>query len=402
MTPPRGAASGAAPADTLLAWREEFPLVTRTTHLVSHSLGAMPRRARARVAAYLDAWDERGIRAWGEAWWMLPIETGDVLAPVLGAPAGSVTMHPNVTLAQAIVLSAIDFSGPRHRLVCSALDFPSCLYLYEGLADRGARVERVPSADGITVDAGRMCAAIDEHTAIVALSGVVFRSSALVDVAPIIARAHAVGAMVMIDGYQWAGIVPLDVTALGVDFFVGGSVKYLCGGPGAAFLYVRPDRLPALRPRLTGWMAHPDSFGFDVGPMRYRDDGLRFQNGTPHVPCLYAARAGYEIVAEIGVPAIRARSQELTARIVAFAQAEGWPVNSPLDAARRGGSVSLGVPQPPRVQAELDRRDVLCDWRPGVGIRLGPHFYTSDGDVARGLAEIKDIVDGIRRGGGGA
>ncbi len=386
----------AAAADPLLAWRDEFPLATRTTHLISHSLGAMPRRARARVAAYLDQWDERGIRSWGDAWWMLPLEVGDVLAPVIGAPAGSITMHPNVTLAQATVLSSISFAGARNRLVCTELDFPSCLYLYEGQADRGARVTRVPSSDGITIDAQRVCDAIDETTAVVAISGVIFRSASIVDVAPIIARAHAVGAPVLLDAYQWVGIVPLDVTALGVDYLTGGSVKYLCGGPGAGFLYVRPDRLATTRPRLTGWMAHPEPFGFDPGPMRYRDDGLRLLNGTPHVPCLYAARAGYEIVAEIGIAAIRARSQRLTARIVAFAQAEGWPVNSPLDGARRGGSVSLGVPSPERVQAELDRRDVLCDWRPGVGIRFGPHFYNTDEDVERGLGELKSVVDGMR------
>jgi kynureninase len=383
-------------ADPLLAWREEFPLATRTTHLISHSLGAMPRRARARLAAYLDQWDERGIRSWGDAWWNLPVEMGDVLAPVLGAPHGSVTVQPNVTIAQAIVLSSIDFSGRRNRIVCTELDFPSCLYLYEGQADRGARVFRVPSSDGISVDAQRICDAIDETTAIVAVSGVIFRSAAIVDLAPIVARAHAVGVPVLVDGYQWAGIVPLDVTALGVDYLTGGSVKYLCGGPGAGFLYVRPDRLSTTRPRLTGWMAHPDPFGFDAGPMRWRDDGLRFLNGTPHVPALYAARAGWEIVAEIGLEAIRAKSLRLTSRIVSFAQAEGWTVNSPLDGARRGGSVTIGVPSPERVWAELDRRDILCDWRPGVGIRFGPHFYNTDDDVERGLTELKSILAGAR------
>ncbi len=383
-------------ADPLAAWREEFPLATRTTHLIAHSLGAMPRRARARLAEYLDQWDGRGIRSWEDAWWRMPLEVGDVLADVIGAPSGSVTMHPNVTIAEAIVLSAIDFSGARNGLVCAELDFPSMLYLYDGLFDRGARVTRVPSDDGLTMDSARIAGAIDERTAVVAISGVIFKSAALVDLAPIIERARQVGAQVLVDAYQWIGAVPLNVTALGADFVVGGSVKYLCGGPGAGFLYTRPDRLKSVRPRLTGWIAHPEPFGFDPGPMRYRDDGLRLLNGTPHVPCLYAARAGYEIVREIGVDAIRAKSMRLTARIVEFAQAEGWAVNSPLDGTRRGGSVSLGVPEPQRVQQELDRREVLCDWRPGVGVRFGPHFYNHDDDVERGLAELKDIVDGLR------
>jgi kynureninase len=382
--------------DTLAArWRDEFPLATRATHLIAHSLGAMPRRARARLAEYLDRFDQRGIRSWSDAWWTLPLEVGDLVGALIGAPKGSVTMHPNVTLAEAVLLSAVDFSGARNRLVTTELDFPSLLYLYDGLKDRGARVTRVPSDDGLTIDATRVADAIDEKTAIVAISGVIFKSAAIVDLEPIIARAHAVGAPVVVDAYQWIGAVPLDVTALGVDFVVGGSVKYLCGGPGAGFLYVRPDLLAGVKPRLTGWIAHPTPFGFDPGPMRYRDDGLRLLNGTPHIPCLYAARAGYEILGEIGIEPIRAKSRRLTARIVEFAQAEGWRLNSPLDGARRGGSVSIGVPEPERVQQELDRRDVLCDWRPGVGVRFGPHFYNTVDDVERGLAEMKDIVRGL-------
>ncbi len=384
----------AVSADPLLAWRAEFPLAGRVTHLISHSLGAMPARARTHAAAYLDAWDTRGIRAWNDGWWMLPIEVGDILADVIGAPHGSVVMLPNVTTAEAVVLSAVDFSGARNGIVCGALDFPSLLYLYDGLADRGARVVRVPSTDGLTYDPARLIEAIDETTAVVALSAVIFRSAAIVDVLPVIARAREVGALTVIDAYQWVGAVPLDVTAWGADVVVGGSVKYLCGGPGAAFLYVRPDVRESLEPRFTGWIAHPEPFGFDAGPMRWRDDMLRFQNGTPAIPALCTARAGYEIVREIGVETIRSKSVRLTSRIVDFARERGWTVNSPLDATKRGGSVTIGVPDPERVHKELDRRDVLCDWRPGVGVRLGPHFYTSDEDVERGLAELEDVVEG--------
>lgn len=390
VTPP---AVDPSAMDPLLAWRTEFPFVERVAHLISHSLGAMPRRARARVAEYLDAWDERNIHAWSDGWWTLPLETGNVLADILCAPHGSVTMHANATLAEAVVLSAIDFSGERNRLVCTELDFPSMLYLYEGLGDRGARVVRVPSADGLTIDPARIVGAIDERTAVVAISGVLFKTAALVDVAPVIERAHAVGVPVLLDAYQWIGAVPIDVTALEVDYLVGGSVKYLCGGPGAGFLYVRPDRLAGMKPRLTGWVAHAAPFAFDPGPMRYRDDGLRLLSGTPHVLCLYAARAGYEIVRAIGVEAIRARSVRLTSRIVECALAEGWTLHSPREAARRGGSVTIGVPDGEAVQRELDRRGVLCDYRPGAGVRMGPHFYTSDQDVERALGEMKDIVD---------
>ncbi|MGH7725173.1 MAG: aminotransferase class V-fold PLP-dependent enzyme [Candidatus Eiseniibacteriota bacterium] len=389
VTPP---AAESLRSDPLLAWRSEFPSAERFTHLLNHSLGAMPRRARARTAEYLDTWDERNIHAWEEVWWSLPIEVGNVLADILHAPHGSVTLHPNATLAQATVLSALEFKGTRNRIVCTELDFPSMLYLYEGLADRGAQVVRVRSTDGVTVDPVRIVEAIDEKTAVVAISAIFFKTAALIDVAPVVARAHAVGAPVLLDAYQWIGAVPIDVTSLGVDFLAGGSVKYLCGGPGAGFLYVRPDLLAGLRPRLTGWFAHEDPLAFDPGPMRYRDDGLKLLSGTPHVVCLYAARAGYEIVREVGVEAIREKSMRLTTRIVEFALAEGWTLRSPREASKRGGSVTIDVPGGEEVRNELFRRDVLCDYRPGAGIRLGPHFYTSEDDVERALAEIKSIV----------
>jgi kynureninase len=384
------------PADPLLAWREQFPITQKTAYLVSHSLGAMPRATRERLAAYADAWDARGVQAWGDSWWEMPISVGNLLAKLLGAPESSVSMHQNVTLAEAIVLASFDWKPPRTRLVCSALDFPSLLYLYEGYRAFGAEIVRVPSDDGISVDPQRIADAVDERTAVVCFSKVVYRSGAIVDERPIVEKARRMGAITLVDAYQATGAVPLDVTAMGVDALTGGSVKWLCGGPGAGYLYVRPESRPALRPRLTGWMAHPSPFAFDPAPMTPVDGPFRYLNGTPSIPSLYAAQAGYETLLEIGVPAIREKSLRLTQLLLDGAAARGWKMWTPSEATRRGGTVSVGVPDAPRVCEELARREVIVDWRPEVGLRIGPHFYNSEEDVERALTEIESLVT-VRR-----
>lgn len=381
-----------ASADPLLEWRREFPILERTTYLVSHSLGAMPRSARQRLAEFADLWEERGVEAWGDRWWGMPIEVGDLLGGLIGAPPGSVSMHQNVTLMQAIVLSSFDWRGRRNKLVCCELDFPSCLYLYEGYREQGAEIVRVPSSDGVTMDPERVAEAVDERTAAVCLSHVVYRSAALVDPAPVAEKARRVGAVSVLDAYQSVGTVPVDVGALGVDVLTGGSVKWLCGGPGAGYLYVRPESRAALSPRLTGWMAHPRPFAFEPAPMEPVDGPYRYLNGTPGVPALYAASAGYEIVRRIGVAAIRERSQRLTERIVEGAAARCWKVVSPRRAERRGGSVSVAVPEAARVTEELARRRVHVDWRPHAGVRIGPHFYNTEEEVEATLAAIDEIL----------
>ena len=379
-------------SDRLLSWREQFPITKSSTYLVSHSLGAMPQATRRRLADYAEAWDTRGVQAWSDSWWEMPITVGNLLARLLGAPEGSVSMHQNVTLAESIVLSSFDWKAPRNKLVCSALDFPSLLYLYEGYRAHGAEIVRVPSEDGITVDPQRLAEAVDERTAVVCFSHVVYRSGALVDARPVADKARAVGAISMVDAYQAVGAVPVDVKALGVDALTGGSVKWLCGGPGAGYLYVRPESRAALQPRLTGWMAHPSPFAFDPGPMKPVDGPFRYLNGTPAIPAMYAARSGYEILLEIGVDAIREKSLRLTERIHEGAASRGWKVWTPREASKRGGTVSIGVPDAARACEELARRGVIVDWRPEVGLRVGPHFYNSEEDVDRCLAEIEDVV----------
>ena len=373
-------------------WRAEFPILDTCTYLVSHSLGAMPTRARTYLQQFADEWDTRGVRAWHEGWWELGRETGNLLAPILGAGRDTIAMHQNATVAQAIVGSCIDFSGPRRRIVMQDLDFPTNHYLFEGFRRYGAEIVYVPSNNAIVAPIDRLVDAIDDRTALVPISLVLFRSAALQDVRPVIEKAHRVGARVVLDIYQAAGTIPMDLQALGADFAVGGSVKWLCGGPGAGYLYVRPDLIAELRPAQVGWAAHAAPFEFETGAIRYADGIERFQSGTPNVPAWYSARAGYEIVAEVGVPAIRARSLALTRRLLDAAMRHGWPLNTPTLDDQRGGSVVINVPDGARVTEALLRHDVIVDYRPNAGIRLAPHFYSTEDDVDRAVAVMEAVV----------
>jgi kynureninase len=378
--------------DPLLAWRKEFPILGSTNYMISHSLGAMPQRAAARVREYTDMWAARGIRAWEEGWWEMPVTVGNLIGRIIGAGEGEVVMQQNVSACQSIVTSCLDWSGRRNKLVTDGLNFPSNDYIYHGLSRIGARIVSVASPDGFTLPTELMLKAIDEETQLVSVSHVAFRSSYLQDLAAIVERAHAVGAMIIADLYQSAGTVPVDVRALNVDFATGGSVKWLCGGPGAGYLYVRRDLWPKLNPAATGWMAHEQPFAFEGGPIRYTHDIYRFLNGTPNIPGIYAARSGYEIVNEVGVPAIREKSLRQTARLMELADEAGIRVNTCRDPNRRGGTVVLDVPNGMEVTRELARREVLVDYRPAAGIRVAPHFYTNDEEVDQVVAEIRDIA----------
>jgi kynureninase len=381
------------PSDPLLRWRTEFPILDRTTYLVSHSLGAMPRKAAARLQEYTDTWAARGVRAWAEGWWSMPVTVGDAVGRIIGAAPGSVVMHQNVSVCQALILSCFDLSARRNKIVYEDLNFPSVMYVYEAHRALGVRIHMVPSEDGMTIPLEAYLAAIDEETLLVPLSHVVFRSGFQQDVAAIVRRAHEVGALVVADVYQSAGTVPVDVTAWDVDFATGGSVKWLCGGAGAGYLYVAPRLRDSLRPRLTGWMAHQRPFAFETGAIDYAQDATRFLHGSPGLPALYAAQAGYEIVDAIGVPEIRAKSIRQVQRLLDQARAHGITPRTPEDPERRGGMAILDVPHGEAVTRELLRREILVDHRPGAGIRYSPHFYTSDAELDLAVAETRRILD---------
>jgi kynureninase len=380
--------------DELLAYRKEFPILERTTYMISHSLGAMPRKVYDRLREYADMWATRGIQAWAEGWWEMPVTTGDKLARIIGADPGSVVMHQNVSICQSIILSCFDFRQRRNKIVYEALNFPSVMYVHSAHAKAtGARVVEVPSEDGMTIDTERLLSAIDEETLLVPISHVLFKSGYIQDAKAVIDKAHAVGALVVLDVYQSAGTVPIDVKELDVDFAVGGSVKWLCGGPGAGYLYVHPKLRRVLEPQVTGWMAHRTPFAFEPGEIAYADDIHRFLHGSPAIPTLYAAESGYDVVNEIGVERIRTKSVRQTTRLIELADEHGWRVNSPRDPAKRGGTVVVDVPHAAAVVQELARRKVLVDSRPGAGIRIAPHFYTDDEELNVTVNEIQNILE---------
>ena len=366
----------------LLDYRSRFPILESTTYLINHSLGAMPAEAEERVAEYARTWRDRGIRAWAEGWWELPLTVGDQVGRIVGAPPGSTAMHQNVAIAEAVVLSCFRPTSGRNRVVYERGNFPSVRYLFQAQPD----LEVV-----VCEDDGEIVEAIDERTLLVPTSHVLFKNGEIQDVAAIVRRAHEAGAHVILDAYQSAGIVPLDVTALGVDFAVGGSVKWLCGGPGNGWLYVRPDLAERLEPTFTGWQAHESPFAFEE-EMRYAQGAARFLTGTPNVPALYAATAGYDLIEEIGVERIRDNSLRQTTLLIGLAEEAGLGIASPRDLERRGGTVTIHVDDFPAVHRELTERQILCDFRPGAGIRVGPHYFTADAELEHVVDQICEIV----------
>lgn len=374
-------------------WREHFPILKSSTYLVNHSLGAMPAGVKRRLAEFSDHWAEQGVKCWSEGWWSAPVDVGNLVGRIMNAPKNSVVMHQNVSVIQSLVASALDFSGKRNKVVYSDQNFPSNMYVWEGLRQRGARVVQVESED-LTVPTERLCEAIDEETLIVPISHVCFKTSYLQDAAAICARAKEVGAMVMLDTYQALGTVPVDVQALGVDLVCGGSVKWLCGGPGAAYLYVRPDLISKLEPRLTGWAAHAEPFAFETGAQRHAPGIERFLHGSPAVAPLLQASVGYELVLEAGVEAIRDHSVRLTETLRQDLLEAGFVVNSPEDPRRRGGTLTVGLKDyengPAFVKA-LDARGVAVDHRPEAGIRVSPHYYTRASELAAFVEMMKEI-----------
>ncbi|HMG32465.1 MAG TPA: aminotransferase class V-fold PLP-dependent enzyme [Blastocatellia bacterium] len=378
--------------DQLLEWRKEFPILDNTVYMISHSLGAMPNRTRDRLQEYADMWATRGIRAWEEGWWMMPTSVGDLIGKIIGAGDGEVVMHPNVSICQSIITGCLDFTQKRNKIVTESLNFPSNLYIYHALRN-GARVVTVASDDQITVPLERMLQAIDEETLLVSVSHVIFKSSFIQDIKAIAERCRQVGALIVADIYQSAGTVPLNVRDIGLDFATGGSVKWLCGGPGAGYLYVRRELWDKLKPQLTGWMAHQDPFAFEATPIRYADNIYRFLNGSPNIPGMYAAMSGYEIINEVGVDKIREKSVRQTTRLVQISEDAGFKVNCPKDTSSRGGTVVIDVPHGKEVTTELLRRDFLVDYRPGAGIRVAPHFYSKDEELDLTVREIRKILD---------
>jgi kynureninase len=378
--------------DDLLSFRAEFPILQTTTYMISNSLGAMPRGVYDSVHAYCDIWASRGVRAWEEKWWMMAQEVGDAVGVLMNALPGTVSPHLNVASCQAVVASCFDFSGKRNKVVYSDMNFPSVMYFWEAQRERGARVQMVPTDDGVHVSTERLIAAIDEETLLVPISHVVFRSSFIKDVKAIVEKAHRVGAHVVLDCFQSLGNVPVDVQALNVDFAAGGVLKWLCGGAGTSYLYVRPDLGKTLQPKFTGWFAHQNPFGFEIGSSKYGEAPFRFMQGTTNVPGFYTAMPGLKIIREAGITRIREKSKKMTARLIELADQRGWRVNAPRDPELRGGTVAIDMPNAKEVCHELLRRDVLVDYRPLAGVRFSPHFYNTMEEIDRAIQTVDEVL----------
>jgi kynureninase len=379
--------------DLTTRWRSEFPILDTSVYMISNSLGAMPRAVGDSLADYARTWATRGARAWEERWWEMALRVGDKVGAIIGAPPGTIAMHPNVTTAEMVVLSSVLPRGRRRKIVCPAMDFPSMIYLYRAHEALGFDLSLVPAESDFSIRTDRFLDAIDDDTLVVALSHVLFRSSYVMDVAPIVERAHRHGAIVVLDTFQSAGIIPLDVTSLGVEFATGGCLKWLCGGPGNGFLYTRPDLLKTVRPRFSGWMARRNPFAFDIDDDTLREDAMRMMNGTPTVPTFYAALPGLDIIKEVGVDRIREKSKRMTAHLLELVDRNGYKTVTSRDPERVAGTVAIDLPHAHEVAKTLNARDFVVDFRPGVGVRVSPHFYNTSEEIDRLMAEVARIVE---------
>jgi kynureninase len=373
----------------LLQWRDAFPVLKAKNYLVNHSLGAMPQRVVEALQDYAQVWSTEGIEAW-ETWFPMVTGVGDEVGALMNAPAGSVIMHQNVSTLQSILASCFDFSGRKNKVVYEAMNFTTVHYLWQAQARLGARIHLVDSPDGIHLPTECMLEAIDDDTLVVPISHVLFQSNYVQDAAAIIEKAHRHGAYVILDTYQSLGILNVDVQALGVDFVVGGSVKWLCGGPGAAYLYIRPDLVSRFEPRQTGWLSHRDPFAFQLD-MDYADNSLRYLGGSPGMASLYAAREGYRIIRAVGVDAIRRKSLRQTRLLMDLAQEAKLTIKNPQDDARRGGTVCLDFEGSAQVAKQLIGSGFQIDHRPQCGIRVSPHFYNTDVELHAFMTQLQDL-----------
>lgn len=380
--------------DEVRRWRSRFPILERCTYLINNSLGAMPGEVEEETARYTRTWGQRGVRAWHEGWWEMAVSTGDLLAPILGVGRGEIALQPNVSLAASLFLSCFDFPATRNRIVVSALDFPSLIYVAATQRRRGAELKTLGSPADREVPIDALLATIDERTRLVMISHASFKSASLLDAAAVARRCRETGALLLLDVYQTAGAMPLSLADWGVDAAVGGTLKWLCGGPGVAFLWVEPGLARTLEPAITGWQADREPFAFRPGPIRYAEGAWRFLTGTPNVPGLYACRPGARIIAEVGTERIRERSLRLTGSLIRGAEAAHLELRSPTAPAARGGTVTIWHPEAERLSRGLIEQGVYCDFRPDAGIRLSPHFYNTLDECDRAVAALASLARG--------
>lgn len=384
----------------LLAYRSEFPLLDASVYLNTCSLGARSERSRRRLEAFLADWDELGARAWYRRWLGALDELRADFGAILGVAGDEISLAANVSSALSVVASALDpihrgdsatlarleaagvaaGSAPRPRVVTTALDFPTIGHQWLARAALGVELVVVPSADGLSVELDDFAAAIDERTALVATGHVLYTTGALNDIEALGRVCHERGALLLIDAYQATGLVPTNLGASEVDIYVSGTLKWLFGGPGTAFLRVRPELRDALRPTTSGWFGSARQFAFAVGELELANDGRRYELGTPSVPSAAIARGGTELVREIGVERLAERTRDLGQLLIGLADEAGLAVRAVRDSERRGGIVAVAVDDPKPVVDALAAEGIIVDYRPGI-VRCSPAFYNTEDEV---------------------
>jgi selenocysteine lyase/cysteine desulfurase len=359
-------------------YRQRFPIFDRKVYLNSCSLGPLSRDSRAGLDQYADDWSEFGAPAWWHRWIPRIDEIRALFARAINAETSRVTIHHSVSSALSSVASAIDYSR-RNKVVVSEIDFPTIAYQW--LVKPEVDVVFARSADGVTIPLEEYERLVDDRTAAVATSHVFYATGAVQDIRAITEIAHRKGALSIVDGYHSVGVLPVDVEAAGVDFFVGGTLKWVCGGPGLTFIYAAPATLD-LSPRVTGWFAAREQFAFETMRFEPADSAARFQLGTPAVATVYTGLPALSFLLDVGLDRIYDRIQKLTAIVVERARELGWEVASPVDARERGGIVMLRLPDPPAAVAALEVQNIIVDARPGK-LRISPHFFNTRKDVDR-------------------
>jgi selenocysteine lyase/cysteine desulfurase len=376
-------------------YRVEFPVLDRKAYLISASLGPVGIRSRRLVDGYLDAWASKGApdHLWVEDIFPAMARLKASFASLAGCDPDEVALTTNISIGLSTIASALDLSGPRHRVILSELDFPTDGHVWLAWAAKtGAEIVWLRSPDGLTVPVEAYDEVIDERTAVVMVNRVLYRSSAMVDAKAVCAIARERGALSFVDDYHGLGIVPLDLHDLGCDVYAAGTLKWMLGGPGCVFLYARRELLPRLEPAVTGWFATADPFSFDTEHLTYHPTARRLEHGTPPAPVFFLAQGGIDVIAEVGVERIRDRNAQLQERVIARADEAGLEVRTPRDRHARGGVVNVRVGSDAgRICHDLLARDVCTDFR-GDGLRISPHFFNTEDDVDRCFEELHDAL----------
>lgn len=386
--------TAAQPAIAWERYRADFPIFHHTTYFNTCSLGALSTRVAAAVHQFTDLWDASGAAAWYGPWLGEIEQLRERFAALIGAAPGEIALFPSVTTALTAVASAFDYAR-RPTVVISDLEFPTTVYQWLAKEPRGVSLEMVRSPDHLSVPVDLYARTVNERTQLLVASHVYFTSGAIQDIGTLAGIAHAHGAYCLIDAYQSVGQLPVDVHASGVDFLIAGGLKWLLGGPGVAYLYVRREAAQQLQPADVGWFAHRNQFEFDVHHFEYADSARRFEGGTPPVAAVYAGRAGIDLVAEIGVPRIRRRQVELLSVAVDEARRHGLHPRMAGGVEDQAGIMTIPRAEPKAVVAGLAHRGIIVDFRPGI-VRLSPYFYNTPAECVRVVETIADLEkDGI-------